>query len=216
MVRSMNILPALDNSLSRWERGVELFGSSLPNPLPAREGTGKFSCCSIGKAAPRIFTLLFATIVLTACSDGVEVTDLGKLEKPAEHEQAAATVEAPAPMERQVVVPDEVQKKFGAVTLAMTRRPEAKEQRLTLKLGSTQTDDGLTVMARDYLPAFVMQAATITSDGVEESNPAVWVEVREGEAVLFRGWLFRDYPELNPPVDPTFTLRLVEAVSSAK
>ncbi|HEY0635580.1 MAG TPA: hypothetical protein VGE00_09360 [Gammaproteobacteria bacterium] len=180
------------------------------------EGTEKFACCSLSKIAARIFALFFATTVLTACGDGVEVTDLGKLEKPAEHEQAVASVQAPAPVERQVVVPEAVQKKFAAVTLSMKRRPEAKEQRLTLPLGTTQTSGGLTVMARDYLPAFVMQAATITSEGVEESNPAVWVEVREGEHVLFSGWLFRDYPELNPPKDPAFALRLVEAVSSAK
>lgn len=162
------------------------------------------------------FTLLFASALLVACGDGVEVTDLGKLEKPAEHEQAVASVQAPAPVERQVVVPDEVQQKFGAVTLTMKRRPEAKEQRLTLKLGTTQTSGELTVTARDYLPAFVMQAATITSDGVEESNPALWVEVVEGKTLLYRGWLFRDYPELNPPQDPAFEIRLVEALAPAQ
>ncbi|HEY0720163.1 MAG TPA: hypothetical protein VGE50_02805 [Gammaproteobacteria bacterium] len=166
--------------------------------------------------ASRITLLVAATTLLTACGNGVEVTDLGTLEKPAEHEQAVATAQVPAPAARQVVVPDEVQKKFRAVTLTMKRRPEAPEQRLTLELDTTQTLDGLTVTARDYLPAFVMQAESITSEGVEESNPAVWVEVRAGEALLFSGWLFRDYPELNPPQDPAFAIRLVEAVSSAK
>ncbi len=189
MIQSMNTLPTRDYSLSLRERGT---------------------------VTAKAFALLFTSALLAACGDGVEVTDLGKLEKPAEHEQAVATVQTPAPVERQVVVPDEVQKKFAAVTLSMKRRPDAKEQRLTLPLGTTQTSGGLTVTARDYLPAFVMQAATITSEGVEESNPALWVEVREGEHVLFIGWLFRDYPELNPPQDPAFAIQLVEAVSSPK
>jgi len=112
-----------------------------------------------------------------------------------------------------VVVPAEVQKKFAAVTLIMKRRAEAREVHITQKLGETRETGGITLTVRDYLPAFVMQGGVVTSDGSAELNPAVWVEAREGTTLLYRGWLFRDYPELNPPQDPAFEIRLIAAMT---
>lgn len=161
--------------------------------------------------------LLCGALLLTACGDSVEVTDLGKLEKPAQHDAAAATVqEAPAEVERRVVVPDEVRKRFTAVTLTIKRGAEATPLRLTQQLGTTRQLNGLTLTVGDYLPAFFMDNGAFSSQGSDESNPAVWLEAVDGAKLLYRGWLFRDYPELNPPQEPGFEILLVEAVKGTQ
>ena len=158
------------------------------------------------------FTLLASALLLVACGNGVEVTDLGKLEKPAQHDAAAQAVQAPEPVVRKVVVTEEVAKSFSGVKLSMKRRAEVKPNEFSQTLGETRTVDGVTLTVRDYLPSFYMDQDAIRSEGSEENNPAVWVEAREGEKLLFNGWLFRDYPELTPPVEEGFELRLVAAV----
>jgi hypothetical protein len=66
-----------------------------------------------------------------------------------------------------------------------------------------------TLLVRDYLPAFLISGNTITSEGMEEKNPAVWAEWQRDGENIFAGWLFRDYPSLNPMQLPEHQLTFI-------
>ena len=143
---------------------------------------------------PLVLVVIAAS--LFGCGEQAEVVDLGMAEMPADHD----TVAKPQPEgPRQVVVPEALQGKYSSAT--MTLQLPGSDQASTIELplngGPQQTDFG-TLLVRDYLPAFLISGNTITSDGVEEKNPAIWAEWQRDGQTIFAGWLFRDYPTLNP------------------
>lgn len=150
---------------------------------------------------------LCLTLCLAACSDQAEVVDLGRVEKPQNHDTAAAAPEAAASKPRQVIVPDGVEAR--AVHLSLRRPGEEQALELTVPLGKQLESGDYTVAADYYLPAFMIEGNTITSDGTEENNPAVFVLWQEGERQIFAGWTFRDYPSLNPPLVEGYELKML-------
>jgi hypothetical protein len=117
---------------------------------------------------------------------------------PADHE-AMAKPEPQQQGPRQIVIPDSLQGKYHHATMAvqLPGMPEPSTIELPLNGEAQQTDYG-TLLVRDYLPAFLISGNTITSDGLEENNPALWAEWQHDGQQVFAGWLFRDYPSLNP------------------
>ncbi|MDH5784226.1 MAG: hypothetical protein OEZ16_01290 [Chromatiales bacterium] len=145
----------------------------------------------------QLFPVAVAMVVL-ACSEQAEVVDLGPVEMPAEHETLANPEPQPKGP-RQVVVPEELKGKYTSVVMRvqLPRMVESVSIELPLN-GEPQSGDYGTLRVRDYLPAFLISGNTITSEGLEESNPAIWAEWQRDGQPVFAGWLFRDYPTLNP------------------
>lgn len=157
------------------------------------------------KSAKRAVIIL-STSLLFACGEQAEVIDLGPVEMPAEHE-AMANPEPAQQAPRQVVLPEALQGKY--TTAMMSLQLPGMSEALTIELplsGEPQQGDYGILLVRDYLPAFLISGNTITSDGLEEKNPALWAEWRRGEQLVFSGWLFRDYPSLNPMLLPDHQL----------
>ncbi len=144
------------------------------------------------------FTLIAAASLLFACSEQAEVVDLGPVQMPSDHEAEAKP--APQPQgPRQVVVPDELKGKYTTATMTVQLPGMAEPVSIELPLnGEPQAGDYGTLLVRDYLPAFLITGNTITSEGVEDNNPAIWAEWQRDGQKVFAGWLFRDYPSLNP------------------
>lgn len=156
-------------------------------------------------------SLIIAATLLFACGEQAEVIELGPVEMPADHE-AVANPEPQPQGPRQVVLPDELKGKYttASMSLRLPGMTEAVSIELPLNGEAQQTDYG-TLMARDYLPAFLITGNTITSEGIEEKNPAVWSEWQRDGKVIFSGWLFRDYPSLNPVQLPDHQLGFIGA-----
>ena len=143
-------------------------------------------------------TFITTAALLFACSEQAEVIDLGPVQMPSDHE-AVANPEPQPQGPRQVVIPDELKGKYSSamMTVQLPGMSEAASIELPLN-GEAQVGDYGTLLVRDYLPAFLITGNTITSEGLEEKNPAIWAEWRRDGQLVFAGWLFRDYPSLNP------------------
>jgi hypothetical protein len=158
------------------------------------------------------FSLLFFMVMLSACGEQAEVIDLGPIDSSmgssvAEPASTTETQEA-----RQVVVPMALQGKYHSATITVQLPGMSEAVRLELPLdGTPQPTDYGTLLAQHYLPAFVVSGNTITSNGHEENNPALWVEWHKDGNLLFSGWLFRDHPTLNPIKQADHQLSLVGA-----
>lgn len=156
--------------------------------------------------------LLLSASLLLACSEQAEVVELGPAVMPDDHDTIANPPPAEPQGPRQVILPEALQGKYSSVsmTVQLPGSSEASSIELPLNGEPQQTEFG-TLMARDYLPAFLISGNTITSEGVEEKNPAVWAEWQHDGNKVFAGWLFRDYPSLNPMLLPEHQLTFIGA-----
>ena len=155
-------------------------------------------------------TLLLGASLLLACGEQAEVLDLGPVTMPADHQAVATPPPAEPQGPRQVIIPEGLQGKYATATMAV--QLPGMDQPATIELplsGEPQQTDYGTLLVRDYLPAFLISGNTITSDGIEEQNPALWAEWQRDGAPIFAGWLFRDYPGLNPIQVPDHQLNFV-------
>ncbi|MCW8918113.1 MAG: hypothetical protein OQL08_04805 [Gammaproteobacteria bacterium] len=158
----------------------------------------------------RFLALSLATTLLLACGEQAEVVELGPPEKPAEHDTLATPSAAEAEGPRQVVVPAALRGKYTRATMTVQLPGMATAATIELPLnGVPQATDYGTLLVRDYLPAFMINGNTITSDGLEEQNPALWAEWQRDGKPVFAGWLFRDYPTLNPMALPEHQLTFI-------
>ncbi|HEY7862721.1 MAG TPA: hypothetical protein VIE39_03625 [Thermoanaerobaculia bacterium] len=106
-------------------------------------------------------------------------------------------------------IPAEVQQAFSGIRLAWTEQG-GKGGVLEVPLGATATIPGsnLDVRADAYLPAFAMDADRITSQGIEEGNPAARIAVLENGNEIFGGWIFQNFPDVHPFTHERYALKL--------
>ncbi len=99
---------------------------------------------------------------------------------------------------RAVVVPEDVQKTWKAVVLAVSERDSDKSQDVTVEIGKTATVGDLEITVESFLPSFSMGGGTITSSSADTLNPAARLMVKEKGNEVFAGWLFSMYPDAHP------------------
>jgi hypothetical protein len=107
-------------------------------------------------------------------------------------------------------VPPEVQAAYSGVRLHWKDKQSGKEGVVDVPLGGgvALPDPTLVVRGDVYLPAFTMGGGAITSDGVEEQNPAARITVFEKGNPIFGGWIFTRFPDVHPFSHPRYELRL--------
>ena len=129
----------------------------------------------------------------------------------------AAVKPQPAKMVSVVVVPESVKGRWQAVSIAVLDK-NAKQQRIyTIAIGSEFKLPGsdLTLKVENFLPHFVMEGTTLTSQSNELKNPAAQLSVREGGREIFRGWLFRLYPTTHAFQHPQYGFTLVDYIPAS-
>ena len=155
---------------------------------------------------PRIHLFLAAMLVMFAagCSD--------------RQKSAAAATPTQVNREARIVVPPEVQGRWKAVKIAVLDKETTRETDYIVELGSFFRIKGssLTVKVLHFLPAFIMDGTTMTSASNEPRNPAAQVEVRDGDKVIFKGWLFSLYPGAHPFQHPRYSYTLVDFIPARK
>lgn len=157
----------------------------------------------------RILGPLLLLLGLGACSDSVQVTDLGKVQKPAGHDQMVQ--EATQPKAYRVEVPVSVRAKYKSVEIGLKMPKGGEAIHLQVPIGgyAREAKRGIEVAAKDYLPSFSMAGERITTREGGPENPAVWVDVRVHGKEVFRGWVFRDEPGLTAPLVPGYSVDLL-------
>lgn len=157
----------------------------------------------------KFLSLLLTTSLLFACGEQAEVVELAPAVMPADH-QAMTKPEPQQQGPRQIVLPEALQGKYHTVALTVQLPGMAEAAAVELPLtGEPQHTDYGTLLVRDYLPAFLISGNIITSEGLEEKNPALWAEWQRDGQQIFAGWLFRDYPSLNPMLVPEHQLTFI-------
>jgi hypothetical protein len=103
-----------------------------------------------------------------------------------------------------------VQAAYSGVRLRWKDKQSGKEGVVDVPLGGgvPLPDPTLVVRGDAYLPAFTMGGGAITSDGVEEQNPAARITVFEKGNPIFGGWIFTRFPDVHPFSHARYELRL--------
>lgn len=94
--------------------------------------------------------------------------------------------------------------------------PEGEPERFDLTLGQAVTlgETGLTATALVFVPDFVMGEDGITSRSAEAANPALRLLVTEEGRPDYEGWLFAALPEIHPFPHETYSILLVDGLST--
>ncbi len=116
-----------------------------------------------------------------------------------------------------VVVPENVKGKWKAVKIAVTDKTVNKETVYTVPIGSALTIPGstLSIKVENFLPHFMMEGTTLTSQSNEPKNPATQVVITEGGKEVFKGWLFSLYPTTHAFQHPRYGFTLVDFIPAS-
>ena len=117
-----------------------------------------------------------------------------------------------AKKEAVVVVPDSVKGKWKAVKIAVTNKETNRETIYTVPIGTEVSiaNSGLSLRLDNFLPHFVMEGTTLTSQSNEPKNPAAQIRIMEGGKEIFKGWLFSLYPTTHAFQHPQYGFALVD------
>ncbi len=117
-----------------------------------------------------------------------------------------------AKREAVVVVPDSVRGKWKAIKIAVTNKETNKETVYTVAIGSEIAipNAGLSIRVENFLPHFMMEGTTLTSQSNEPKNPAAQIRIKEGGKEIFKGWLYSLYPTTHAFQHPKYGFTLVD------
>ena len=110
----------------------------------------------------------------------------------------------------QLAIPPEVAHEYTGIRLTWKDRSDGKSGTIEVPLGGEKAlpDPSLVVKTDAFLPAFTMGEGSITSEGVEPTNPAARIAVFEKGQQIFGGWIFTKFPDVHPFTHKRFELRL--------
>jgi hypothetical protein len=120
--------------------------------------------------------------------------------------------EGAPPVEKKIVVSDEVKGTWKSVKLEVEYKEKKSRKAYTVPLNSEfkVPDSDITLKVGPFLPNFTMAPNQIGSASNTPDNPAVLIEVFQGGKEVFHGWLFAKYPEVHPFENPRYGLALLE------
>lgn len=120
--------------------------------------------------------------------------------------------------QKQVSISDEVKAKWKEVKLELVDNSSNAKDTITIKVGSdVKLKEGVRLKAVALVPDYAIADNTIESRSNEAKNPAVLLELIEGDKTTAKGWVFRDFPEFNSYNDSRFSVKLIlPAAAQAK
>lgn len=113
--------------------------------------------------------------------------------------------------QKEINIPDEVKAKWKEVTLQITNTTQKASANVDIKVGSDVKLDreGFRLKVSAFVPDYAISDNKIETRSNEPKNPAVLVELLEGEKVVAKGWVFKNFPEFNSYTDDRFPVALV-------
>jgi len=106
---------------------------------------------------------------------------------------------APRKVEKKVVVPEEVKRRWKAVNILVTDKStgESKSYRVDINSEFEVPDTKLKIKVGAFLPDFSMSVDLLTSRSAEPNNPGLQVTIYEGGVEKYKGWLFAKFPDMH-------------------
>lgn len=113
--------------------------------------------------------------------------------------------------QKEITLSKEVAEKWKEVELEITDNAARRTEVVKLNVGSLVqlTDEGHKLRIEVFVPDYAISENKISSRSNEANNPAVLVELLEGDKSIARGWVFKHFPEFNSYNDQRFNLVLV-------
>ena len=112
--------------------------------------------------------------------------------------------------QKEVFLKEDVKAKWKEVKLELTEGKSKASQAVTAKVGSTiKLDERFKLKVDTFVPDYAIAENRIESRSNEANNPAVLVELLEGDKTVAKGWVFKDFPEFNSYTDDRFPVKLV-------
>jgi hypothetical protein len=117
-----------------------------------------------------------------------------------------------------IVVPSFVAGKWKAVRIAIIDKSNASQKIYTIPIGGKLAirDSSMIIQVETFLPAFIMEGSTMTSASNDLKNPGAKVQITENGAVIFKGWLFSQFPNTHVFMHPKYGFTLVDVVPSSR
>ncbi len=146
----------------------------------------------------------FLVSLLTACQERPE--KLHDFLKPSTSHRTV--------IEKTVIVPPEVLRRWKAVKLAVIDKTRGTENIYLVPIGSSfkVPSSSLTIYLEAFLPAFTMEGTVITTSSNELVNPGAKVHISENGISVFQGWLFSNFPNTHAVTHPKFGFSLIGVV----
>lgn len=116
--------------------------------------------------------------------------------------------------EKKVEVPDSVKKRWTRAVIVVEDIKGKGRYEQTVMIGSEFSLKGSNIIVKtgDFIPDFKMTDTVITTASNELNNPALRVEVFEGDKQLFKGWLYMKFPEVHAFEHERYSIRLIKAM----
>jgi len=111
-------------------------------------------------------------------------------------------------------LPDWAIQEEGSVVLTLLHRNTAQTKLITLNQGETTSFEDWNISVLGLAHGLRLQSGSFLDDP-EVENPAAFVELRLHGLVVYRGWLYRDFPELFGLDNPNWKVWLKEVTFRA-
>jgi len=117
-------------------------------------------------------------------------------------------------IEKAIVVPPEVARRWRAIKIAVIDKTRGTENIYIIPVGIIYRvpSSTLTIVVDAFLPSFVMEGMTITSSSNEPFNPGAKVKISDNGTLVFQGWLFAKFPNTHAVTHPKYGFSLIGAV----
>ncbi len=161
--------------------------------------------------------ILVGAVALSGCSSKKQMPE--EMSPKAPQESPMESPHGPIKKEkREIFLPDEVKKAWKGVTIEVTYRDKNVKKRFDVPLNSEFKipDSTLTIKVGDFFPSFVIEGGKMTSASNKLENPATNVTIMDGSKVVFKGWLFANYPEVHPFEHDKYGITLIGGIPAKK
>lgn len=120
--------------------------------------------------------------------------------------------------QKEVRISDAVKARWKEVKLEIRDNNEKRTEAVTIQVGQTVTltKDGYKLKVETFVPDYAIAENRIESRSNEPKNPAVLVELIQGDKTVARGWVFRNFPDFNSYNSERFPISLVAPGSDKK
>ncbi len=127
----------------------------------------------------------------------------GVTQKPTDHSSVGSA--------KEVRVSDEIKAKWNKVEIELTDMSSAEKKVLKLDVGKKVTIKGTNfkISAVVFVPHYVIYDDYIGSKSNEPNNPAVLMELSDGDKVVARGWIFKTFTTFNSFVHEKYSVALL-------
>ena len=97
-----------------------------------------------------------------------------------------------------VELPEWAQQASGAASFEALAKDEGRSVHMEIVMGANASAYGHEIALLGLARGLRMKSGAYIDDA-DVHNPAAFIEVKEGDAVLYRGWIYQEFPEMFGP-----------------